>query len=36
MRELPDYTISHIRTGRSLVNEDGSYTNLWEGGNSLR
>ena len=31
MRELPDYTISHILTGQSLVNEDGSYTTLWEG-----
>ena len=31
VRELPDYAIARIRTGQSLVNEDGSYTPLWEG-----
>ena len=30
-RSLPDYPIARIRTGQSLVNEDGSYTTLWEG-----
>ena len=29
-RELPDYAITRIRTGQFLVNEDGSYTHLWE------
>ena len=29
-RELPDYAITRIRTGQYLVNEDGSYTHLWE------
>ena len=31
VRELPAYDIARIRTGQSLVNEDGSYTPLWEG-----
>ena len=31
VRELPDYPITRIRTGQYLVNEDGSYTNPWEG-----
>ena len=31
VRELPAYDIAGIRTGQSLVNEDGSYTTLWEG-----
>ena len=30
VRDLPDYAIARIRTGQSLANEDGSYTNLWE------
>ena len=30
-RELPDYAITRIRTGQFLVNEDGFYTNIWEG-----
>ena len=30
-RELPDYPITRIRTGQFIVNEDGSYTHLWEG-----
>ena len=28
---LPEYDISEIRIGQYLVNEDGSYTNLWKG-----
>ena len=28
---LPAYDIAGIRTGQYLANEDGSYTNLWEG-----
>ena len=28
---LPEYDISRIRTGQFLVNEDGFYTNIWEG-----
>ena len=31
VRELPDYAIARINTGQYLVNEDGSYTPLWEG-----
>ena len=31
VRELPAYDIAGIRTGQFLVNEDGSYTPLWEG-----
>ena len=31
VHELPDYPIARIHTGQSLLNEDGSYTNLWEG-----
>ena len=31
LRELPDYAIAGIHTGQFLVNEDGSYTHLWEG-----
>ncbi len=31
LRKLPDYPITRIRTGQFVVNEDGSYTNLWEG-----
>ncbi len=31
VRELPDYDFTGIRTGQYLVNEDGSYTHLWEG-----
>ena len=31
VRELPDYAIACIRTGQLLVNEDSSYTHLWEG-----
>ncbi len=31
LRELPDYPITRVRTGQFLVNEDGSYTNIWEG-----
>ena len=31
VRELPAYDIARIRTGQFLVNEDGSYTPLWEG-----
>ena len=31
LRELPDYDFTAIRTGQFLVNEDGSYTRLWEG-----
>ena len=27
---LPEYDITRIRTGQYLVNEDGSYTNLWK------
>ncbi len=30
-RELPNYAITAIRTGQFLINEDGSFTNLWEG-----
>ena len=30
-RELPDYAITRILTGQYFVNEDGSYTHLWEG-----
>ena len=30
VRKLPDYAITRIRTGQSIVNEDGSYTSLWE------
>ena len=30
-RELPDYAVARVRTGQYLANEDGSYTNLWEG-----
>ena len=28
---LPDYAVARIRTGQYLANENGSYTNLWEG-----
>ena len=28
---LPDYAAARVRTGQYLANEDGSYTNLWEG-----
>ena len=31
VRELPDYAIARIRTGQYLINEDGSFTGLWEG-----
>ena len=31
VRELPAYDIAGIRTGQFLVDEDGSYTHLWEG-----
>ena len=31
VRELPDYAIAGIRTGQFLLDENGSYTNLWEG-----
>ena len=31
VRELPDYAIARIRTGQYLINEDGSFTKLWEG-----
>ena len=30
-RKLPDYAITRILTGQYFVNEDGSYTHLWEG-----
>ena len=30
VRERPAYDIAGIRTGQFVVNEDGSYTNLWE------
>ncbi len=30
-QELPDYAIALIRTGQFSSNEDGSYTNIWEG-----
>ena len=30
LRKLPDYPITRIRTGQFAVNEDDSYTNLWE------
>ena len=30
-RELPDYDFTGIRTGQFLINEDGFYTNIWEG-----
>ena len=31
VRELPDYAIARIRTGQYRINEDGSFTGLWEG-----
>ena len=31
VHELPDYAIAGIRTGQFIVNEDSSYTHLWEG-----
>ena len=31
VRELPGYAIARIRTGQYLINEDGSFTGLWEG-----
>ena len=31
VRELPDYAIARIRTDQFLINEDGSFTKLWEG-----
>ena len=31
VRELPGYAIARIRTGQYLINEDGSFTKLWEG-----
>ena len=31
VRELPGYAIARIRTGQSRINEDGSFTQLWEG-----
>ena len=31
MHELPDYAIARVRTGQFRINEDGSFTQLWEG-----
>ena len=31
VRELPGYAIARIRTGQFRINEDGSFTQLWEG-----
>ena len=30
VRELPDYAIARVRTGQFLINEDGSFTEIWE------
>ena len=31
VRELPGYAIARVRTGQYRINEDGSFTQLWEG-----